>query len=82
MNVLALLAVSAAWYFQQYTGAQLSLASHHAREARVRLQQTEQQLYKLVNDSSNPLLSVMGEDVMSLQIRIAEFLKRLEDLFR
>ena len=79
-NILALLVVVAAWYFQQHTEAQLLLASKQTREARVRLQQTEQQLYKLVNDSSNPLLSVLGEDVMSLQIRIAEFFKRSEGL--
>ena len=80
VNILALLAVAAAWYFQQHSDAQLLLAGHQTREARVRLQQTEQQLYKLANDSSNPLLSVLGEDVMSLQIRVAEFLKHSEAL--
>ena len=80
VNILALLAVAAAWYFQQHSEAQLLLAGHQTREARVRLQQTEQQLYKLANDSSNPLLSVLGEDVMSLQIRVAEFLKHSEAL--
>ena len=80
LALVALVAVAAAWYFQQQSEAQLLLAIHQTREARVRLQQTEQQLYKLANDSANPLLTILGEDVMALQIRVAEFLKRSHGL--
>ena len=38
------------------------------------MQHTEQQLYRLEKDASKPLLTVLGEDVTTLQIRLAEFL--------
>lgn len=77
-NTLVTMVVVAAWFYFQHSEMQLQGSNVQIREARVDLQNVEQQLYSLKHDGAHPLLRVLGEDVTSLQIRIAEFLKHSE----
>ncbi|MFK7995224.1 MAG: hypothetical protein AB8B87_13860 [Granulosicoccus sp.] len=51
-----------------------AISSSSVRQSMVQRQHAEQRLSRLNDGAVNPLLSVLGEDVSALQIRIAEFL--------
>ena len=74
LNAVVLIVAIATWFYFQNTQKQLIVSINQIRDARVQLQHTEQQLYRLEEEASKPLLTVLGEDVTTLQIRLAEFL--------
>ena len=63
LNAAVLTVAIATWFYYQNTQKQLLVSINQVRDARVQLQHTEQQLYRLEKDASKPLLTVLGEDV-------------------
>jgi len=72
---LLLMATCAIYY--QYCESKKQYSSDQTRLARVQLQRVEQRVSMLEQHRENTFLSVLGEDFVALQIRLAEHLSSL-----
>lgn len=72
--VVSLCVMCASWYSEQNVKRHARDAAYQLRTLRIEQQDAEQYLQTLKNGHAHPLLQVLGEDVTSLQLRLAQFL--------
>lgn len=76
MSLLSVSIVLFSWLYYSSVEAQKILLAGQVRQSMVQRQHAEQRLTRLHDGVARPLLGVLGEDISSVQIRIAEYLKR------